>query len=193
MVRAQRAQPPGHPGYVSGLWYPGLSPGTTNGGLGLNSLFLSPIFIGAPVTIDRLAVSVQTGAVGNARVGMYRANPDGTFTKIAINTANMATDAAADLQGSFSSNLFLSPGFYAGALALSATTTMRCSNGTMSGIAQVFGSTTVGGALTNTAFSAGAFMALAYSTGDFFPASIASASLTRASGAVTPTVAFRVA
>lgn len=185
---------PPHPGYVSGLRYPCLSPGSTNTACGLNTLFLTPILIGAPVVIDRLIISVQTGAAGNARVGLYSINPDGTFTKIAINTADMSTAVAADLAGSFTSNLALSPGWYAGATCLSATTTMRVGTNSNSTIGQIMGSTTDAGATSSGgSFAAGALVALTYGVDDFFPASIAPGSLTRAVGTIAPNVDFRVA
>lgn len=196
MIRATVAALAPHPGYVSGLRYPGISTNAANTNIAANQLGLTPIWIGAPVVIDRLIISVQTGSAGTAKVGLYRMNADGTFTKVAENNADMSTVAAADLSGSFSSNLPLSPGWYAGASCLSTLTTMRTSSGAVSNIAQIFGSTTDGGATASGGtFAAGAFMALTYTAGPtpFFPATIAPGSLTRASGAIAANVDFRVA
>lgn len=193
---AEPAAQVSHPGYISGNYYRTRDASANqNGAVPANFLLLTPIKIEETVTIDRLLISVQTGAAGLGKAGVYRMARDGGATLVAEVSADMDTTSAADVAGSFSANPTLTAGWYYGATCFNATPTLRCNSVSATNNAFVLGSSTASRVTGSGNTITGRSMALTFTSGgaSFFPASIAIGSLTDGASANIPHVMWRKA
>lgn len=115
-LRGWAAPPPVHPGYRPGAYY-GPEVNATVGATAVapNTLYAHPIVIRSPVTPDRLAMRINTGAAGLAKMGIY--SHDAAAVAPAALVAECAADVdttagAASVEAGFAANPTLAPGVY---------------------------------------------------------------------------------
>ena len=150
-----------HPGYRSGAWYtrPISAPGA-NTAMVANRIYVTPILIGAAVTIDGVQMFVGTPATGSADIGIY-ANAAGAPGSLIqdFGTINTALSSAQSVTGFTRA---LAVGWYWLAAWFSATPSIISSAATDVSLQDLLGSLGLGssyqgnqGWSTNVTFSAG--------------------------------------
>lgn len=101
-----------HPGYVSGLWYPGTGSSYASTAVVADVLYATPLVLHKTVTLSGLGIRVTTGVVGFAKFGVYANSAGRPSTLIAAGNQTPITDATADISTTFASNPTLTPGIY---------------------------------------------------------------------------------
>lgn len=198
VFRGSLPRVPGHPGYVSGLWYgQPIQTMSTGNAIAADLLYAFPTLLHEPVTIQTLAVRFGTLVVGKCKLGIYSnrgGNPDAL---IAEGTTELDGNTSTTLPQTtgFAANVPMPAGWCWLTLCANAALTPYTVNPGVGGgmIAPFIGGSTGVTVLHSSAPAMRVTRALTYAgPGAFFPASYGAATRAEATPG-SPVIAFRVA